>query len=74
MAVTHDIDRDDLEKLRGECVQIVKRTNGKANFLSAQGKESKPQNELVTTFSPEEIELLKAEAFKRYGNGKPKYK
>ena len=46
----------------------------KANFLSAQGKENKPQNELVTTFSPEEIELLKAEAFKRYGNGKPKYK
>ena len=45
----------------------------KANFLSAQGKENKPQSELVTVFSPEEIELLKAEAFKRFGNGKPKY-
>ena len=45
----------------------------KANFLSAQGKENKPQNELVTVFSTEEIELLKAEAFKRFGNGKPKY-
>lgn len=32
LAVTHDIDRDDLEKLRGECVQIVKRTNGNLTF------------------------------------------
>ena len=28
----------------------------KANYLSAQGKENKPQNELVTVFTPEEIE------------------
>ena len=46
----------------------------KANYLSAQGIENKPQNELVTVFSPEEIELLKKEAFKRFGNGKPLYK
>ena len=46
----------------------------KANFLSAQGIENKPQNELVTVFSPEEIDLLKKEAFKRFGNGKPLYK
>lgn len=32
LAVTHDIDRDDLEKLRGDCVQIVKRTTGNFNF------------------------------------------
>ncbi|WP_405358282.1 tyrosine-type recombinase/integrase [Ruminococcus sp.] len=51
-------------------VEMIK----KANYLSAQGIENKPQNELVTVFSPEEIELLKAEAFKRFGNGKPLYK
>lgn len=32
LAVTNDIDRDSLEKLRGDCVQIVKRTNGNFNF------------------------------------------
>ena len=46
----------------------------KANFLSAQGKENLPQSEQVTVFTPEEIELIKAEAFKKFGNGKPKYK
>ena len=46
----------------------------KDNYLSAQGKEVKAKCEEVTTFTPEEIELLKAEAFKRYGNGKRKHK
>ena len=32
LAVTNDINRDDIEKLRGDCVQIVKRTNGNFNF------------------------------------------
>lgn len=32
LAVTHDIDEEDLEKLRGSCVQIVKRTNGNLTF------------------------------------------
>ena len=46
----------------------------KANYLTSQGKEVKPQCELVEVFTPEEIELLRAEAFKRYGNGKPMYR
>ena len=65
------LEREDvIEKNPMRNVEMTK----KANYLSAQGKENKPQNELVTVFSPEEIELLKAEAFKRYGNGKPIYK
>ena len=65
------LEREDLiEKNPMRNVEMIK----KANYLSAQGKENKPQNELVTVFSPEEIELLKAEAFKRFGNGKPLYK
>ncbi|MBQ3417322.1 MAG: tyrosine-type recombinase/integrase [Ruminococcus sp.] len=65
------LEREDMiEKNPMRNVEMTK----KANFLSAHGKENKPQNELVAVFTPEEIELLKAEAFKRYGNGKPKYK
>ena len=65
------LEREDLiEKNPMRNVEMIK----KANYLSAQGIENKPQNELVTAFSPEEIELLKAEAFKRFGNGKPLYK
>ena len=65
------LEREDvIEKNPMRNVEMTK----KANCLSAQGKENKPQNELVTVISPEEIELLKAEAFKRYGNGKPIYK
>ena len=65
------LEREDLiEKNPMRNVEMIK----KANYLSAQGIENKPQNELVTVFSPEEIELLKAEAFKRFGNGKPLYK
>jgi integrase len=65
------LEREDLiEKNPTRNVEMIK----KANYLSAQGIENKPQNELVTVFSPEEIELLKAEAFKRFGNGKPLYK
>ena len=65
------LEREDLiEKNPMRNVKMIK----KANYLSAQGIENKPQNELVTVFSPEEIELLKAEAFKRFGNGKPLYK
>ena len=65
------LEREDMiEKNPMRNVEMIK----KANYLSAQGKENKPQNELVTVFSPEEIELLKAEAFKRFGNGKPLYK
>ncbi len=40
----------------------------KANFLAAQGKENRPTFELVTTFSPSEIERFKAEAFRTWGN------
>ena len=65
------LEREDLiEKNPMRNVEMMK----KANYLSAQGIENKPQNELVTVFSPEEIELLKKEAFKRFGNGKPLYK
>ena len=65
------LEREDLiEKNPMRNVEMIK----KANYLSAQGKENKPQNELVTVFTPEEIEKLKAEAFKKFGNGKPLYK
>ena len=65
------LEREDLiEKNPMRNVEMIK----KANYLSAQGIENKPQNELVTVFSSDEIELLKAEAFKRFGNGKPLYK
>lgn len=65
------LEREDIiEKNPMRNVEMMK----KANYLSTQGKENKPQNELVTAFSPEEIELLKKEAFKRYGNGKRMYK
>ena len=65
------LEREDLiEKNPMRNVEMIK----KANYLSAQGIENKPPNELVTVFSPEEKELLKAEAFKRFGNGKPLYK
>ena len=61
------LEREDLiEKNPMRNIEMIK----KANYLSAQGKEIKPQNELVTVFTPEEIELLKAGAFKKYGNGK----
>ena len=36
----------------------------KANFLAAQGKENRPTSETVTTFTPEEIERFKAEAYR----------
>lgn len=65
------LEREDIiDKNPMRNVEMVK----KANYLSAQGKENKPQNELVTVFTPKEIELLKKEAFKHYGNGKPMYK
>ena len=65
------LEREDLiEKNPMRNVEMIK----KANYLSAQGIENKPQNELVTVFSLEEIELLKAVAFKRFSNGKRLYK
>ena len=45
----------------------------RANFLAAQGKESLPTFETVTTFSPSEIEKFKVEAVRRWGNSKPIY-
>ena len=45
----------------------------KANFLSAQNKENLPTNETVTIFTTEEIEKVKAEAFKTWHTGKPLY-
>ena len=45
----------------------------RANFLAAQGKENLPTFETVTTFSPSEIERLKAEAVRRWSNGKRIY-
>ena len=46
----------------------------KAIFLSAQGKEVKAKCDEITVFTPEEIELLKTEAFRRYKNGNRKHK
>ncbi len=45
----------------------------RANFLAAQGKENLPTFETVTTFSPSEIKKFKAEAVRRWSNGKPIY-
>ena len=45
----------------------------KSNFMAAQNKEDLPTQEMVTVFTPEEIEKFKAEAFSTYSNGKPKY-
>ena len=45
----------------------------KANFLAAQGKENKPTFETVTTFTPEEIERFKAEAYRTWSNGERIY-
>ena len=41
----------------------------KANFLAAQGKENRPTFETVTTFTPEEIERFKKEAYRAWSNG-----
>ena len=45
----------------------------KDNYLASQNKESKPQCDLVVVFTDEELEQIKAEAFKRFANGKPVY-
>ena len=45
----------------------------KANFMAAQGKENKPTFETVTTFTPEEIERFKAEAYRAWSNGERIY-
>ena len=45
----------------------------KDNYLASQNKESKPQCDLVVVFTDEELEQIKAEAFKRFANGKPMY-
>ncbi len=41
----------------------------KASYLASQGKEYKPTCETVVIFTPEEIEKMKAEIYKIYGNG-----
>ena len=45
----------------------------KDNYLAAQNRESKPQCDMVVVFTDEELEKIKAEAFKRFANGKPVY-
>ena len=45
----------------------------KAIFYANQGKEVLPASETITIFTPEEIEKLKKECFKTWGNGKPFY-
>lgn len=45
----------------------------KSNFLSAQDKDDLPECEMVTIFTPEEIEKFKAEAFSTFKDGKRKY-
>ena len=45
----------------------------KANFMAAQGKENLPTFETVTTFTPDEIERFKAEAFRTWRNGERIY-
>ena len=45
----------------------------KANFLSNQGKQELPERETITTFTNEEIQKFKEEAFGVFSNGKRKY-
>ena len=45
----------------------------KSNYLAAQGKEDKAQCDLVEVFTEDEIEKIRAEAFKKFDNGKPVY-
>ena len=45
----------------------------KANFMAAQGKENLPTFETVTTFTPEELERFKAEAYRTWSNGERIY-
>ena len=45
----------------------------KDNYLAAQNKESKPQCDMVVVFTDEELEQIKAEAFRRFANGKSVY-
>ena len=45
----------------------------KSNYLAAQGKEDKAQCDLVEVLTDEEIEKIRAEAFKKFDNGKPVY-
>lgn len=46
----------------------------KGNFLASQNKEDLPVNESITVFTTEEIERMKAEAFKGYKTGKRLYR
>ena len=45
----------------------------KSNFLATQDKENLPVYDIVTIFTPEEIEKFKVEAFRCWGNGKRIY-
>jgi integrase len=45
----------------------------KANYDAAQNKETKAKCDEVTVFTDEELELIRAEAFRKFGNGKPVY-
>ena len=51
-------------------VEMIK----KANFLSAQGKELLPECEMITVFSPKEIQKFKEEAYATYTNGNRKHR
>lgn len=52
-----------------EMIEMTK----KSNYLAAQGKEDKAQSDLVEVFTDEEIEKIRAEAFRKFDNGKPVY-
>ena len=52
-----------------EGVTMLKRTK----FISAQGKEVKPMCEEVQIFTPEEIEIIRTEAFSTFSDGTRKY-
>ena len=45
----------------------------KSNFLAAQNKELVADRDRITVFTPEELELFKAEAFRCWGTGKRMY-
>lgn len=52
-----------------DSIELIK----KASFYSKQEKELKPISETITIFTPEEIEIFKAECFKTWKTGKPLY-
>ena len=63
------VEQDVLYKNPMNSVPMIK----KANYFAAQNKENLAECDAITVFTPEEIELFKAECFRTWSNGKRIY-